>query len=236
MSHLHCAFTLRTEWKHQSDTYLVNIHWVDMKYCLVFLVCFFLLCLVMADDGHFGRSICGKNFNTFTKRYFWQNTGRNSFRGFQNCHFHVFATFSNSSQRPSWTAQWHIFERILFADNSDWIWLKSVQYFLRYLAFWQNWTRNQEAGHCDLILQQILFTLIILKTKVPLLLHIYYRPNIRGHSGEKLILLVLLFLALVAILDSQPPWILSFWYPCSLVMLQVKVRNHGCIVFREKAI
>ena len=38
----------------------------------------------------------------------------------QNCHFHDFAIFSNSCQRPSWIARWHTFGRTtLFADNSD---------------------------------------------------------------------------------------------------------------------
>ena len=35
------------------------------------------------------------------------------------CHFHVFAIFSNSSRRPSWTAQSHKFERTPFAGHSD---------------------------------------------------------------------------------------------------------------------
>ena len=35
------------------------------------------------------------------------------------------------------------------------------------------------------------------------MLHTKFEPNIPSHSGEKFILLVLLFLALVAILDSR---------------------------------
>ena len=53
------------------------------------------------------------------------------------------------------------------------------------LAFWQSWTRKQEVGHCDLILQPIFFNLIILKSKVPLMLHTKYQPNIPCQSGEK---------------------------------------------------
>ena len=102
MSHLHCAFTLRAEWKHQFDTDLVKIHLVVHK-------------------------------------------------------------------------------------------IKSVIYFslflvIEILAFWQNWTRKQEVGHCDLILQPIFFHLIILKRTVPLMLHTKYQPNIPCHSGKKLIL------------------------------------------------
>ena len=37
----------------------------------------------------------------------------------ENYHFHVFAIFSNSSQRPSWIAQWHKFKRTLFAEYSE---------------------------------------------------------------------------------------------------------------------
>ena len=33
----------------------------------------------------------------------------------EDCHFHVFATFSDGSHRPSWTAQ----QRTPFADHSD---------------------------------------------------------------------------------------------------------------------
>ena len=87
----------------------------------------------------------------------------------------------------------------------------SVLYLLLFLvieilAFWQNWTRKQEVGHCDLIFQPFFFNLINLKSKVPLMLHTKYQPDIPCHSGEKLILLVLLF----SILDSWPSGILSF--------------------------
>ena len=66
----------------------------------------------------------------------------------------------------------------------------SVLYFslflvIEILAFWQNWTRKQDVGHCDLNLQTIFFNLIILKSKVPLMLHTKYQPNIPCHSGEK---------------------------------------------------
>ena len=66
----------------------------------------------------------------------------------------------------------------------------SVLSFLQFLvieilAVRQNWTRKQEVGHCDLILQPIFCNLISLKRKVPLMLHIKYQPNIPWHSGEK---------------------------------------------------
>ena len=81
-------------------------------------------------------------------------------------------------------------------------------YFLLFLvieilAFRQNWTNKQEVGHCDQILQPIFFNLIILKSKVLFMLHTKYQPNIPRHSGEKVdFILVMLFLALAAILDS----------------------------------
>ena len=66
----------------------------------------------------------------------------------------------------------------------------SVLYFslflvIEILAFRQNWTRKQEVGHCDLILQPFFFNSIILKSKVPLMIHTKYLPNIPCHSGEK---------------------------------------------------
>ena len=66
----------------------------------------------------------------------------------------------------------------------------SVLYFslflvIEILAFQQNWTRKQEVGHCDLILQPIFFNSIILKSKVASMLHKKYQPNIPCHSGEK---------------------------------------------------
>ena len=68
--------------------------------------------------------------------------------------------------------------------------IMSVLYFslfivIEILAFRKNWTHKQEVGHCDLILQLIFFNLIILKSKVPLMLHTKYQPNIPCPSGEK---------------------------------------------------
>ena len=58
-----------------------------------------------------------KNCNSFMQGLLWHNIGPNSSKVFydiilvqihsgvlENCHFHVFAISSNSSQRPSWTA------------------------------------------------------------------------------------------------------------------------------------
>ena len=45
------------------------------------------------------------------------------------------------------------------------MWLFSVT---EILALWQNWTRKQEVGHCDLILRPFFFIVIIFKSKVPL--------------------------------------------------------------------
>ena len=56
---------------------------------------------------------------------------------------------------------------------------------IQILAIRQNWTRKQEVGHCDLILQPIFFNSIILKSKVPLMLNTKYQPNIPCHSREK---------------------------------------------------
>ena len=72
----------------------------------------------------------------------------------------------------------------------------------------QNWARKQEVGHCDLILQPIFFNLISLKSKVQLMLHTKHQPTNHAILEKKLILLVLLFLALAAILDSRPSKIL----------------------------
>ena len=88
--------------------------------------------------------------------------------------------------------------------------LKIVLSIFEILAFWQNWTCKQKICHCDLILQQIVFILIILKTKAPIMLHSKFQSNIPRGSGGKLISLVLLFLVMAAILDSQPGQIISF--------------------------
>ena len=116
MSNLHSTFTLRTERKHQLDTYLVKIHLVVHE---ILSVLYFLLCLVMTDGSHFGWSLCEKNLIPS------QNDTSDTILALihsevlQKCHFHFFATFSNSSQQPSWISQWNKFERTLFADNSD---------------------------------------------------------------------------------------------------------------------
>ena len=57
--------------------------------------------------------------------------------------------------------------------------------FHEILAFRQNRACKQELGHCDLILLQIFFILIILKFKVQLMLYIQFQPNISSGSGEK---------------------------------------------------
>ena len=64
--------------------------------------------------------------------------------------------------------------------------------------------RKFSNGHCDLIPLQIFFILISLGTKVPLIIHTKCQPNIQSHSGEKVILMVLIFLVSAAILDSRP--------------------------------
>ena len=48
------------------------------------------------------------------------------------------------------------------------------------------------------------FVLISLSTKVPLIIHTKFQPNIPSHSGEKVDFMVLLFLISAAILDPQP--------------------------------
>ena len=59
--------------------------------------------------------------------------------------------------------------------------------FHEILAFRQkkNRAHKQEVGHCDLILLQIFFILIILKIKVQLMLYTKFQPNISSGSGEK---------------------------------------------------
>ena len=46
------------------------------------------------------------------------------------------------------------------------------------------------------------FNLISLNTKVPLILHIKFQPNIQSHSGENVDFIGLLFLISTAILES----------------------------------
>ena len=48
MSHLHCGFTLRAEWKHQFDTYLVKIHLVVHKIMSVLYFSLFLVIEILA--------------------------------------------------------------------------------------------------------------------------------------------------------------------------------------------
>ena len=76
--------------------------------------------------------------------------------------------------------------------------------FHEILAFRQNRERQQEVGQCDLILLYMFFILVILKIKVHLMLYTKFQPTISSGSGEKLILVVKLFLATVAIFDSGP--------------------------------
>ena len=62
------------------------------------------------------------------------------------------------------------------------------------------------------------------------MLYTKFQPNISSGSGEKVDLVVLLFLAIFFI-PEQPEFIIL--KPFSLVMLHVKFKNHGCNGFRE---
>ena len=109
----------------------------------------------------------------------------------------------------------------------------SVLYFslflvIEILAFQQNWTRKQEVGHCDLIPQPMFFNSIILKSKVPLMLHTKYQPNIPCHSGEKVD-----FISIGSHLGFAPKRNFIILKPQSLVMLHVKLDNHKCCGVRE---
>ena len=54
MSHLFCAFTERTQWKHQYDTYFGKIHWVVHEIFICFIVSLFLVTTEAAIlDGQF---------------------------------------------------------------------------------------------------------------------------------------------------------------------------------------
>ena len=73
----------------------------------------------MVDGSHFGRSICEKflipsHNNTSDTILALIHSEVSS-----ELSFSVLAIFSNSSQQPCWIAQWHKFDRTLFADNSD---------------------------------------------------------------------------------------------------------------------
>ena len=53
MSHLLCAFTLGTQWKHQYDTYFGKIHWVVIRnFCLIFSL-FLVTEEAAISDGQF---------------------------------------------------------------------------------------------------------------------------------------------------------------------------------------
>ena len=101
MSHLLCAFTLRTQWKHQYDTCFSQIHSVVQE---ILFVSYSLLFLGMAGaailDGRFV-----KTFNSFMPGLLWHNIGLISFRGSWELPFHVFAILFISRWPPSWIFQ-----------------------------------------------------------------------------------------------------------------------------------
>ena len=55
------------------------------------------------------------------------------------------------------------------------------------LAFKQNRARKREVAHCDLILLQIFFILIILKIEVQLMLYAKIKPKISSGSGGEVV-------------------------------------------------
>ena len=57
--------------------------------------------------------------------------------------------------------------------------------FHEILALKQNKTCKEQVGHCDLVLLQILFILIIPEIKVQLMLYTKFQPNISSGSGKK---------------------------------------------------
>ena len=63
---------------------------------------------------------------------------------------------------------------------------KFYSVFHKLLAFWQNRTRKQEVGHCDLILLHIFFCIfIVLQIKIPLMFYAKFQPNIPIDSGQE---------------------------------------------------
>ena len=83
-------------------------------------------------------------------------------------------------------------------------------------------------SHCDLILLQIFFILISLITKVPLILHTKFQPNILCYSGENADFIVFAISSTGGHLEFliRPNFtVLRHW---SLIMLHVKFEIHGC--------
>ena len=63
---------------------------------------------------------------------------------------------------------------------------------------------TQEVGHCDLILLQISFILIILKIKLQLMLYTKFQPNILSGSGGKVDFTGLAIFSNSGHIDSRP--------------------------------
>ena len=80
------------------------------------------------------------------------------------------------------------------------------------------------------------FILISLSTKVPLILHTKFQPNIPSHSGEKVDFDGFASFCIGSHLGFSTKLNFTGLKPCSLIMLHVKFETHRYSGFREKVI
>ena len=135
------------------------------------------------------RVVCGK------KLRFFEETVKNTKTDLQNIRIVLFTTVFIFSITAFWNfakklGRFCSFERTLFAEHSDWMWLNS-----EILLFSENRICKQEVGHCDLVLlQTFFFILTIMKIMAPLMLYTKFQPNISRGSGDKDIFIGLVIL------------------------------------------
>ena len=157
----------------------------------------FMFCAIFSNSSHLGIPNCNKIQQIHTRKILAQRRINFNQWVLRNCHFCVYAIFSNSPWWPSWIVNLHKYEIVRFRDHCDQIWTKCIN-ILKILAFEQNWTCKHKVGHCDLILLCFFY------------FHNFeYQGQIYNQlylmvPEKKLILMVLLFLETAAILDSWP--------------------------------
>ena len=91
-------------------------------------------------------------------------------------------------------------------------------------------------SHCDPIPLQIFFIFISLSTKVPLIIHTKFQPNIPSHSGEKVDFNGIAIFSIGRHLRFSTRLTFIGLKPCSLIMLHVKFEIHRYSGFTEKVI
>ena len=80
------------------------------------------------------------------------------------------------------------------------------------------------------------FIFTIFNTKVPLMFHANFQPNIPNGSGEEVDFVVFAIFSNGGHLGFLTWPNFTILKPCSLVMLQVKFETHGCSGFREEVV